>query len=127
MISTFAVPQFGQVIVDSRITGTPSRIHVSKHDQDRAEGQEAHDENGGSRPTARNAGRASANTTTPDKQPASTHETYDGRAQQRESVWRGDPCHGGQPCTAEAERAQQQGKAATRRRAECSGKTTGRE
>ena len=89
MISTFAVPQFGQVIVDSRITGTPSRIHVSKHDQDRAEGQEAHDENGGSRPAARNARRASGNTTTPDKQPSPTHETRDGEDQQSDCGARG--------------------------------------
>src|ERR1700730_6092931 len=101
MISTFAVPQFGQVIVDSRITGSPSRIHVSKHDQDRAEGQEAHDENGGSRPTAPNARRASGNTRPQDKRPSPPHETREGKDQQSEPMWCGGPSHADQPSAAQ--------------------------
>jgi hypothetical protein len=37
MVSAFAVPQFGQVIVDSKITGVASRIHEPKDRQNRAD------------------------------------------------------------------------------------------
>jgi hypothetical protein len=42
MVSAFAVPQFGQVIIDSKIIGLASRIHVAKDGQDRAERDYAH-------------------------------------------------------------------------------------
>ena len=37
MVSTFAVPQFGQVIVDSKIIVIASRIHETKDRQDRTD------------------------------------------------------------------------------------------
>src|SRR5580704_11682842 len=37
MVSAFAVPQFGRVIVDSKITGVASRIHEPKDRQNRTD------------------------------------------------------------------------------------------
>jgi hypothetical protein len=37
MVSVLAVPQFGQVMVDSRIMGATSRIHETERRKDSAE------------------------------------------------------------------------------------------
>jgi hypothetical protein len=58
MFSVFAVPQFGQVIVDSRITGGHSREHETKHDQNRAERENARHKSGHNLAAARDIRRA---------------------------------------------------------------------
>jgi hypothetical protein len=105
MISAFAAPQCGQVIVDSKITVIASRKHPAEHDQNPAQQQEACHYRGRHR-TSASAGWASGDATAPpQQQTAAGPKACDGNAQEREPVRGCKPCHGDQPCAADAERA----------------------
>jgi hypothetical protein len=107
MISAFAVPQFGQVIVDSKITGRRSREHETEHDQNRAEGENARHESGHDRACACDTRRARHSAaTTPKQHSAAASEADDGNGEQREPMRRGEPCHSNQPHGSKSDRTE---------------------
>jgi hypothetical protein len=78
MISAFAVPQFGQVIVDSRITDR-SREHETEHDQNRAERENARHKSGHNRASACDTGRTRGDAApTPKQHSAAASEADNG-------------------------------------------------
>ena len=79
MISGFAVPQLGQVIVDFRITDITSRVEEPEDNQDRPNGQNACHERCNSRPPTSGTGGAHGRlATTPEQHAATTQKTGNG-------------------------------------------------
>jgi MerR family mercuric resistance operon transcriptional regulator len=121
MVSDLAVPQFGQVMVDSRSIFDSLRIHESEDRQNRAERQDTHQDSRNGRTTARKTRRTGNSPAMPNKHPASAEQRYDGGDEQGGPMRRGHPCNSNQPCATETDRTEQQREGTARSCAECRG------